>query len=160
MDLGMTRGGALLRYGAVSLLLIGVHLGSLWFYSNGIYQGDANVPLFKFPEEVDFVYILTFTPTIIGLKYLAYDFAVRAFTKGHRPRALLLCFVAGYAGALAMDVACLVAASKPMADAGLAILGAVFQTPTILIVAGGLIAATVLLKDSPPQTGPTPSPGI
>ncbi|WP_457948729.1 hypothetical protein ACTAQI_00260 [Pseudarthrobacter sp. alpha12b] len=156
--MGMTRRGTWLRYGLVSAVLIGVHLGSLWFFSEGVYRGTSNVPLIKFPQEVDHFFVLTFTPTLIGLKYLAYDSAVRAFTKVYRPPALMVVFVAGYLVALAMDLAGLVAASKPMADSGFAILGAICQTPLVLVAAGGLIAATVLLKDRPPQTGPNPSP--
>lgn len=113
MALGMTRGGTWLRYGVVSVLLISVHLVSLWFYSSEAHQGPANVPLRAFPEDVDLFYILTFAPTIIGLKYLAYDVAVRAFTKGYRTRPLMLCFIVGYAAAFAYDGACLVAASNP-----------------------------------------------
>lgn len=158
--MGMTRRGTWLRYGLVSALLVVIHLGSLWFYSAGVYRGESNVPLIRFPQDVDFFFVLTFMPTLIGLKYLAYDAAVRAFTKGYRPPALMIAFAAGYLVALAMDIACLVAASKPTADSGFAILGAIFQTPLVLVAAGGLIAATVLLKDRPPQTGPTPSPGI
>ena len=155
----MTRAGAALRFGAVAILLVAAHLAGLWFHSAGVYRGDANVPLFRFPQDVDFFYVLTFPPTIIGLKYLAYDFAVRAFTKTYRTRALRICFFAGYVAALAIDVACLFAASKPVADAGLAILGAIVQSPLVLFAAGGAIAATVLLKDKPPQTGPHLPPG-
>lgn len=99
------------------------------------------------------------SPTIVGLKYLAYDVAVTAFTKDYRTPALLLCFIAGYAAAFAIDVACLFAASRPIADAGLAVLGTIMQSPMVLLAAGGIIAATVLIKDPPPQTGATPSPG-
>ncbi|WP_258805086.1 hypothetical protein [Pseudarthrobacter sp. NS4] len=156
----MTRGGTLLRYAVVSVLLIAAQLVSLWFHSAGVYQGKANVPLREFPGDVDVFFVLTFAPTIVGLKYLVYDVAVRAFTKDYRTPALLLCFVAGYAAALAFDVACLFAASKPVADAGFAILGTIMQSPLILLAAGGIIAAAVLLKDRPPQAGATPSPGL
>ena len=98
-------------------------------------------------------YVLTFAPTIVGLKYLAYDVAVRAFTKDYRKRSLMLCFVAGYVAALAYDVACLVAVSKPVADSGLAIFGVLMHSPLILLGAGGIIAVTVLLNDRPPQDG-------
>lgn len=151
MALGMTRGGTALRYGLVSVLLISVHLIALWYYSSGVYRGRANVPLRAFPEDVDFFFVLTFAPTLIGLKYMAYDIAVRAFTKGYRTRSLMLCFLAGYAAALVYDVACLVAASKPIADSGFAIFGFLLHSPLILIGAGGIIAATVLLKDRPAQ---------
>jgi hypothetical protein len=157
MATGMTRGGAFLRYGAAAVLLVAVQLTGSWFHSAGIYHGNANVPLAEFPEDVDIFFVLTFAPTIIGLKYLVYDFAVRAFTKTYRTPALLLCFFLGYAAALAIDVVCLFSASKPVADAGLAILGAVFQTPFVLVACAGAIAATVLLKDRPAQTG-TSSP--
>ncbi|MEV8083523.1 hypothetical protein [Pseudarthrobacter oxydans] len=155
MALGMTRGGTALRYAAVSVLLIAAQVGSMWFHSAGVYQGDANVPLRKFPEDLDVFFVLTFAPTIVGLKYLAYDAAVRAFTKDYRTPALLLCFGAGYAAAFAMDVACLFAASRPVSDSGLAILGTILQSPLALVAAGGVIAATVLLKDRPPHTGAT-----
>lgn len=155
----MTRGGTALRYGVVSFLLIAVQLFSLWFHSAGVYQGKSNVPLSDFPEDVDVFFVLTFAPTIVGLKYLAYDVAVRAFTKDYRTPALLLCFIAGYAAAFAIDVACLFAASRPIADAGLAVLGTIMQSPMVLLAAGGIIAAAVLIKDRPPQTGTTPSPG-
>lgn len=151
MALGMTRSGTALRYGAVSILLITVQLASLWFHSTGIYQGQANVPLRRFPEDVDFFYILTFPPTFVGLKYVAYDVAVRALTKGYRTRALILCFIAGYAAALTYDVACLFAASKPIADSGFAILGVLLHSPLILLGAGGIIAAAVRLKNRRPQ---------
>ena len=157
MATGMTRGGAALRYALASVLLVAAQLGSMWFHSSGVYRGDANVPLLRFPQDVDFFYVLTFTPTIIGLKYLAYDFAVKAFTKTYRTRGLRICFVAAYAAALAIDVACLFAASRPVADAGLAVLGAIVQSPLVLFAAGGAMAATVLLKDKPPQTGPARS---
>lgn len=80
---------------------------------------------------------------------------MRAFTKDYRTPALLLCFGAGYAAAFAMDVACLFAASRPVSDSGLAILGTILQSPLALVAAGGVIAATVLLKDRPPHTGAT-----
>jgi len=153
----MTRGGAALRYGVASVLLIAAQLGSMWFHSAGVYQGDANVPLVRFPQDVDFFYVLTFAPTVIGIKYLAYDFAVRAFTKNYGTRPLSICFFAGYSAALAMDVACLFAASRPVADAGLSVLGAIVQSPLVLFAAGGAIAATVLLKDKPPHSGPASS---
>lgn len=149
----MTRGGTALRYGLASVLLISVHLIALWYYSSGVYRGRGNVPLGAFPEDVDFFFVLTFAPTLIGLKYLPYDVAVRAFTKGYRTRSLMLCFIAGYAAALAYDVACPVAASKPIADSGFAILGVLLPSPLIFIGAGGIIAATVLLKSRPPQDG-------
>lgn len=38
----------------------------------------ANVPLSEFPEDVDFVFVLTFAATVFGLKYLIYELAVRA----------------------------------------------------------------------------------
>ena len=153
MTRGMTRGGAALRYGLASVLLIAAQLVSLWFHSAGVYEGRANVPLREFPEDVDFFFVFTFPPTLVGLKYLIYDVAVRAFTKDYRSPALFLCFVVGYAAALAIDLACVFAASKPMADAGLAIFGAILQSPLVLIAAGGTIAAIVLLKDRPPHSG-------
>lgn len=39
------------------------------------------------------------TTAAIGLKYLVYDFAVRAFTKSYKTPALLVCFFVGYAAA-------------------------------------------------------------
>lgn len=159
MAKAMTRGGAIVRYCVTSILLIGVQLSSLWFHSAGVYQGGANVPLIEFPEDVDVFFLLTFAPTIVGLKYLLYDFAVRAFTQTYMPLALRLCFFAGYAGALLFDMMCLISSSKPIADAGLAILGTILQSPLILIASGGVIALAVLLKDRPPQTGAAPSSG-
>ena len=153
--MGMTRRGMWLRYGLVSALLIGIHVGSLWFFSEGVYQGKSNVPLTKFPQEVDVVFVLTFTPTLIGFKYLVYDSAVRTATRGYRPPALMVVFAAGYVVALAMDIAGLVASLKPVADSGFAILGAIFQTPLVLLAAGGLIAGGSRQKDRPPQPGPT-----
>lgn len=153
MATGMTRGGALLRYGAAAVVLIAAELAGSWFHSAGMYRGAANIPLAEFPEDVDVLSVLTFAPTIVGLKYLAYDFAVQAFTKTYRTLPLLLCFFAGYAAALAIDAACLFSASTPIADAGLAVMGAVFQTPLVLFACAAAIAATVLLKDRPPQTG-------
>ncbi|MHC6591520.1 hypothetical protein [Arthrobacter sp. C152] len=150
----MTRRGTWLRYGLVSALLVGIHVGSTWFFSEGVYQGGSNVPLIKFPQDVDVFFVLTFTPSLIGLKYLVYDSAVRAVTKNYRPTALMVVFAAGYAVALAMDVAGLIASSKPIADSGFAILGAIFQTPLVLLAAGGLIAAAALPKDKPPQMQP------
>ena len=159
MAIRMTRRGTvLLRYGAAAVLLVAAQLAGFWFHSAGIYQGTANVPLAEFPEDVDVFYVLTFAPSIIGLKYLVYDFAVRAFTKTYRTPALLVCFFVGYAAALAIDAACLFSASKPIADAGFAIMGAIFQTPLVLFAFGTAIAATVLLKDRPPQTGATQAP--
>lgn len=158
MAWGMTRRGTWLRYGLVSALLIGIHVGSLWFFSEGVYRGKANVPLTKFPQDVDVFFVLTFTPSLIGLKYMVYDSAVRAATKNYRPPAAMVVFAAGYVVALAMDVAGLVASSKPIADSGFAILGAIFQTPLVLLAAGVLIAAAVLPKDRPPQTQPGTSP--
>jgi hypothetical protein len=147
----MTRGGTALRYGAVSVLLISVQLFSVWFHSTGNYQGQANVPLRRFPEDMDFFFILTFAPTVVGLKYFAFDAAVRVFTKDYRTRALMLFFIAGYAAALAYDIACLFAASKPIADSGFAIFGVLLHSPLILLGAGGIIAAAVLLNDRPPR---------
>ena len=157
MAMRTTRGGPALRYGVASVVLIATQLGSLWFHSAGVYQGKANVPLSKFPEDVDVFFVLTFAPTIIGLKYLLYDVAVRAFTKTYKPLGLYLCFFAGYVGALAFDVMCLFSSAKPIADAGLAILSTILQSPLILIACGGAIAVTVLLKDRPPQPGTTPA---
>ena len=153
--MGMTRRGTWLRYGLLSALLIGIHLGTLWFFSEGVYQGQSNVPLITFPQDVDVFFVLTFTPTLIGLKYLVYDSAVRAMTKSYRPPALVVVFAAGYAVALAMDIAGLVASLRPIADSGFAILAAIFQTPLVLLAAGGLIAGASLRKDRPPQAGPT-----
>ena len=155
----MTRGGTALRYGVVSVLLIAVQVFSLWFHSAGAYQGKSNVPLSDFPEDLDLFFVLTFAPTIVGLKYLLYDVAVRAFTKDYRTPALLLCFIVGYAAAFAIDAACLFAASRPIADSGLAVLGTIMQSPLVLLAAGGIIAATVLIKDRPPRPGTTPTAG-
>jgi hypothetical protein len=153
MAWGMTRRGTALRHGVVSVLLITVQLVTLWFHSSGVYRGQANVPLRAFPGDVDFFYVLTFAPTIVGLKYLAYDVAVRAFTKDYRKPSLMLCFIAGYVAALAYDVACLVAVSKPVADSGFAIFGVLLHSPLFLLGAGGIIAVTVLLNDRPPPDG-------
>jgi len=152
--MGMTRRGTWLRYGLLSALLIGIHLGTRWYFSEGIYQGGANVPLRKFPENVDVLDLLTFTPVFIGLKFLAYDSAVRSFTKGYTPPAVVVVFIAGYAVALAMDIACLIAAAKPIADSGFALLGPILQTPFVLFLAGAIIAGLALNKDFPPETQP------
>ena len=152
--MGMTRRGTWLRYGLLSALLIGIHLGTQWFFSEGVYQGDANVPLRRFPENVNVLDLLTFTPILIGLKFLAYDAAVQALTKGYRPPAVMVIFIAGYLVALAMDIACLIAASKPIADSGFALLGSVLQTPFVLLLAGAIIAGLALNKDAPPNTQP------
>ena len=148
----------MLRYSAAAVLLVAAQLAGLWFHSAGVYGGTANVPLAEFPEDVAVFDVLTFAPTIIGLKYLIYDFAVREFTKTYRTPGLLLCFFVGYAAALAFDMACLYSASKPIADAGFALLGAVFQTPLALFACATAIAATVLLKDRPPETQATRAP--
>jgi hypothetical protein len=152
--MGMTRRGTWLRYGLLSALLIGIHLGTQWFFSEGVYQGDANVPLRRFPENVNVLDLLTFTPIFIGLKFLAYDAAVHALTKGYRPPAVMVIFIVGYLVALAMDIACLIAASKPIADSGFALLGSVLQTPFVLLLAGAIIAGLALNKDAPPKTQP------
>jgi hypothetical protein len=152
--MGMTRRGTWLRYGLLSALLIGVHLGTLWFFSEGVYQGGANVPLLSFPEDVDVLFVLTFTPTLIGLKFLWYDSAVRAITKGYTPTAVMVVFIGGYLVALAIDLACLIAASKPIADSGFAIFGSILQSPFVLILAGAIVAGLALQKDFPPQPEP------
>lgn len=46
----------------VSVLLIAAQVGSMWFHSAGVYQGDANVPLREFPEDLDIFFVLTFAP--------------------------------------------------------------------------------------------------
>lgn len=152
--MGMTRRGTWLRYGLLSVLLIGIHLVIAWYFSDGVYQGGANVPLRKFPEDVDVFFVLTFTPTFIGLKFLWYDSAVRSFTKGYRPPAVMVVFIAGYVVALAIDVACLIAASKPIADSGFAVFGSILQSPFVLILAGAVVAGLALNKDFPPETQP------
>ncbi|MGX5718107.1 hypothetical protein [Arthrobacter sp. MAHUQ-56] len=154
----MTRRGTWLRYGLLSALLIGIHLGTLWFFSDGVYHGGANVPLRRFPEDVDVFFVLTFTPTFIGLKFLAYDSAVRAITKGYTPAAVMVVFIAGYVVALAMEIAFLIAASKPVADSGFAIFGSILQTPFVLLLAGAIVAGLALNKDFPPQAQPDTSP--
>jgi len=152
--MGMTRRGTWLRYGLLSALLIGVHSGALWFFSEGVYHGGANVPLRRFPQDVDVFFVLTFTPTFIGLKFLWYDAAVRSFTKGFRPPAVMVVFIAGYVVALAIDVACLIAGSKPIADSGFAIFGSILQSPLVLILAGAIVAGLALQKDFPPHPEP------
>jgi len=152
--MGMTRRGTWLRYGLLSALLIGIHLVTAWYFSEGIYQGGANVPLRKFPEDVDVFFVLTFTPTFIGLKFLWYDSAVRSFTKGYRPPAVMVVFIAGYLVALAMDIACVIAASKPIADSGLSVFGSNLQSPLVLFLAGAIIAGAALQNDAPPRTQP------
>lgn len=148
---GMTVRGAVLRYCAAVILVIGAQLAGFWSHSSGAYQGQSNVPLSRFPEDVDFFFVLSFAPTIVGLKYLVYEFAVRAFTGTTGNLATRVCFYAGYAVALAIDMTSVFAASKPIADAGLAVLGAVMQSPVVLIAAGGVIAGYVLWKDRPPS---------
>ncbi len=152
--MGMTRRGTWLRYGLLSVLLIGIQLSTQWYFSEGVYQGGANVPLRKFPQDVDVFFVLTFTPTLIGLKFVAYQSAVRSFTKGYRPPGVIIVFIAGYVVALAMDIACLIAASKPIADSGLSLLGPILQTPLVLLVAGAIIAGAALQNGAPPRTQP------
>ena len=48
-----------------------------------------------------------------------------------------------------MDMASIFSAAKPTADAGFAILAAVFQTPMVLIGFAGAILGIVLWKDRP-----------
>lgn len=158
MAIGMTRGGGVLRYCAVVILMTATQLAGLWFHSSGVCQGSANVPLSEFPEDVDFVFVLTFAATMIGLKYLVYELAVRAFTGNSRTPAIRLWFNAGYAAALVIDMASVFSSSKPIADAGFAILAAVFQTPLVLIASAAAIAAIVLRKGTPPKTGATSAP--
>lgn len=158
MAIRRTMGGLALRYWAVVILAAATHLAGLWFHSSGIYQGPANVPLSQFPENVDFVFVLTFAATMIGLKYVVYELAVRAFTGNYKTPAIRLCFYAGYAAALAIDMASIFSSSKPIADVGLAIVAAVFQSPLVLIASAGAIAAIVLWKDTPPKTGATRAP--
>lgn len=147
---GMTVRGGVLRYCVAVALVIGVQLAGFWSHASGIYQGQANVPLSRFPEDVDVFFVVTFAPTFIGLKYLIYEFAVRAFTRTTDTVATRFCFYAGYAVALAADMMSVFSSSKPIADAGLAILGAVIYSPMVLIAAGGVIAGYVLWKDRPP----------
>lgn len=155
MAIRMDMGAVALRYGAVVILAAATHLAGLWFHSSGIYQGPANVPLSQFPENVDFAFALTFAATMIGIKYVVYQLAVRAFTGSYKSPAIGLCFYAGFAAALVIDMVSIFSSSKPIADAGFAILAAVFQTPLVLIAAAGAIAAIVLRKDTPPKTGVT-----
>jgi hypothetical protein len=145
----MTVRGEVLRYCAAVILLIRAQLAGFWSHSSGVYQGQSNVPLSRFPEDLDFFFVLTFAPTIIGFKYLVYEFAVRAFTGTTRSLAPRVCFYAGYAIALAIDMMSVFSASKPIADAGLAVLGAVMQSPLVLIAARAVIACYVLWKDRP-----------
>jgi hypothetical protein len=147
----MTVRGRMLRYCAAVALVIGAQLAGFWFHSSGVYPGRSNVPLRQFPQDVDLFFVLTFAPTIIGLKYLVYEFAVRAFTGKSGTRATGICFYAGYAIALAIDMMSIFSASKPIADAGLAVLGTVTMSPLVLIAAGGVIAGYVLWKDRPPS---------
>lgn len=147
-----------LRYCAVVVLMAVTQLVGFWFHSAGVYQGVANVPLSEFPEEVDFVFVLTFAATVLGLKYLVYEFAVRAFTGNYRNPVIRLCYYTGYTAALMIDMASIFSASKPISDSGLAILAAVFQTPLVLIASAGAIAAIVLWKDMPPRAGATAAP--
>ena len=125
---------------------------------SAIYQGAANVPLSGFPEDVDFVCVLTFAATVIGLKYLVYEVPLKAFTGTYRNRASWPCYYTGYAAALILDMASIFAGSKSISDSGLAILAGVFQTPLVLIASAGAIAAIVLWKDMPPRTGAPAAP--
>lgn len=158
MAIQRKKGVVALRYCAVVILMAATQLAGFWFHSAGVYQGGANVPLSEFPEDVDFVFVLTFAATVFGLKYLVYELAVRAFTGNHRTPAIRLCFYAGYATALMIDMVSIFSASKPISDSGFAILAAVFQTPLVLIACAGAIAAIVLWKDLPPRTGATAAP--
>ena len=158
MAIQRTKGVVALRYCAVVILMAVTQLGGFWFHSAGVYQGVANVPLSEFPEDVDFVFVLTLAATVIGLKYLVYEFAVRAFTGDYTNPVIRLCFYACYSTALVIDMVSIFSASKPISDSGLAILAAVFQTPLVLIAAAGAIAAIVLWKDLPPRTGATAAP--
>jgi len=152
--MGMTPHGTWLRFGLVSALLIAIHVGSFWFFSEGVYQGNTSVPLRRFPEDVSIWDVLTFTPIFIGLKFLAYDSAVRTITKDYRPAALTVVFIAGYVVALAMDIACLIAAAKPVADSGFALLGPILQTPLVLLLAFAIITGVSVQHDAPPQARP------
>lgn len=158
MAIQRKKGVVALRYCAVVILMAATQLAGFWFHSAGVYQGGANVPLSEFPEDVDFVFVLTFAATVFGLKYLVYELAVRAFTGNHRTPAIRLCFYAGYATALMIDMVSIFSASKPISDSGFAILAAVFQTPLVLIACAGAIAGIVLWKDLPPRTGATAAP--
>ncbi|MDI3211960.1 hypothetical protein [Arthrobacter sp. AL12] len=139
MALQGTKGTVALRYCAVVILMAVTQLAGFWFHSGDVYQGVANVPLSEFPEDVDFVFVLTFAATVFGLKYLIYE-------------------LAGYATALMIDMASIFSASKPIPDSGIAILAAVFQTPLVLIACAGAIAAIVLWKGLPPRTGAAAAP--
>lgn len=124
----------------------------------GRLSGARDLPLREFPEDVDFVFVLTFAATMIGPKYLVYELAVRASTGNYRTPAMRLCFYAGYASALVIDMASVFSSSKPIADAGFVVLAAVFQTPLVLIASAVGIAAIVLWKGTPPKTGATSAP--
>ncbi|MDZ4092951.1 MAG: hypothetical protein U1D68_17290 [Arthrobacter sp.] len=105
MAIQRTKGVVALRYCAVVVLMAVTQLVGFWFHSAGVYQGVANVPLSEFPEEVDFVFVLTFAATVLGLKYLVYEFAVKAFTGNYRNPVIRLCYYTGYTAALMIDMA-------------------------------------------------------
>lgn len=152
------KAGLALRYALVVVLAASTQLASLWFHSSGVYRGPANNPLRQFPGDVDFFFIITFAATVIAPKYVLYELAVRAFIGTYKSRAIRLIFYAGYTAALGLDMAAIFSAAKPTADAGFAILAAVFQTPMVLIGFAGAILGIVLWKDRPSRDGASQVP--
>jgi hypothetical protein len=151
MAIGMTKHGAALRYCAAVVVISATDLVARWFYSSGVYQNSSNLPLRDFPQDVDFFFVLTFAATLIGLKYLIYDLSVRAFTRRYRSPAILVWVYAGYLAALSLDMAAVFFSSTPVADAGFAILAAVFQSPLVLLAAAAVVAAIALRKVKPQE---------
>ncbi len=130
-----------LRYGAVVVLAAATQLAGLWFYSAGVYGGRSNIALRRFPEDVDFIFVWTFAASIIGLKYVVYEFTAKPCTRTRDTPATRIWFYAAYAIALVIDLASLFLSSRPIADAGFAMLGAVLYSPPVLIAAAFAIAA-------------------
>ncbi|TDK27972.1 hypothetical protein E2F48_02370 [Arthrobacter crusticola] len=135
------------------------HLAGFWFHSAGVYEGPANVQIRKFPEDVDFLFVGTFAASIIGLKYVVYEFTARAFGRSRGSRATRVCFYTGYVIALAIDMASLFLSSEPVADAGFALLGAVLKSPLVLIGSIGAIEAVAFWNSRRLTTGATRAPG-
>jgi hypothetical protein len=147
--------GVALRYGAVVILAATTHLAGFWFHSAGIHQGPANISLRKFPGDVDFVFVGTFAGSIIGLKYVVYEFTAKVCTRNRKTPATRLCFWAGYGIALVIDLASLFLSSEPIADAGFALLAAVLHSPLALIASACAITAIAYRSTKRSTTGAT-----
>ncbi len=132
---------------ATFLLVVATTLLAHWYYWDSG-QSPIKPNVAPSAEVVTFSGILTML-VIVFVKFFLYDAIGRLLLRKTRGAGATIWFYAIYGLGIAIDLFCVVMASRPLVASGFAVLGMIFYTPVILAI--GIAGLLVWRKATRPR---------